>query len=64
HVPAADFPHNREVMLAKERMKQVTNRNFALVTGIIACWLRRDDMSSRRSVMTTLKTRQLLMRRS
>ena len=38
-VSAAKFTHDREVMLAKERMKWIPNRNFALVTGIIACRL-------------------------
>ena len=34
------------------------------VASIVVLTLRRDDLSSRRSVMTTLKIRQLLMRRS
>jgi hypothetical protein len=36
HAPAAEFAHDREVMLTIERMKRIPNRNFALVTGIIA----------------------------
>ena len=35
HVPAAEFTHDREVMLTEKRMKWIPNRNFALVTGII-----------------------------
>ena len=39
HVPAAEFTHDREVILAEERMERIPNRNFALVTGIITCRL-------------------------
>ena len=35
HVPAAEFTHDREVMLTEERMERIPNRYFALVTGII-----------------------------
>jgi hypothetical protein len=39
HVPAAEFAHDTEIMLTKERMERIPNRNFALVTGIITCRL-------------------------
>ena len=37
HIPAAESTHDREIMLTKEGVKWVPNRNFALVTGIITC---------------------------
>ncbi len=36
---ATESTHDREVTLTKEWMKWIPNRNFALVTGIIACRL-------------------------
>ena len=39
HVSETKFAHDKEVMLTKERMKWVPNRNFTLVTGIIVCRL-------------------------
>jgi hypothetical protein len=39
HVPAAEFTHDREVMLTEKWMKWIPNRNLALVTGIITCRL-------------------------
>ena len=39
HVPTAEFTHDGEVMLTEERMEWIPNTNFALVTGIITCWL-------------------------
>ena len=41
-ISATEFPHDREVMLAKERMKWVPNRHFALVMGIIVCRVKPD----------------------
>jgi hypothetical protein len=35
HVTAAEFAHDTEVMLTKERMEGIPNSNFALVAGII-----------------------------
>ena len=35
HAPAAELTHDREVMLTIKGMKNVQDRNFALVTGII-----------------------------
>lgn len=39
YISAAEFTHDREVILTKKRVKRIRNRNFALVTGIITCWL-------------------------
>ena len=39
HIPTAEFTHDREVMLAEERMERIPNGNLALVTGIITCGL-------------------------
>ncbi len=41
HVTATEFAHDTEVMLTKERMERVPNRNLALVTGIITGRLQR-----------------------
>lgn len=43
HIPAAHSTQNREVPPTEERVKWIANRNLALVTGIIACRLGRDD---------------------
>ena len=39
YVSAAEFTHDTEVMLTKERMKWIPNSHRALVTGIMVCRL-------------------------
>jgi hypothetical protein len=41
-VPTTELAHDTEVMLTEKRMKRVPNRNFALVTGIMTCRLKRE----------------------
>ena len=55
HVPATEFTHNGEVMLAKKGMKRIPNRDGALVTGIMTCRLQRvrshDDVPFREDTL-------------